>query len=111
MNKINKIKTVPNVLVFDSKNDENYNILNKTDELEQILSDSPVVYNNQFIGAIGHCQNRSGTTLYFAEIYLTQDIGDFSKLKVVRQRLQYRYLNDKDVFVDNVITEVDKIEN
>lgn len=103
-----------NRLIFDSKNDD-INILNKPDNLETILTNSPIVYNDEVIGVITYAQNRPNTSLYYGNICIYKDLleklSDIkieygNKIEIVNQELKYNNSKDSNIFLTNIISHI-----
>ena len=77
------------MLLFDQK-DSKYIITNKTNLIEQILTDSPVVMKihnmNVTIGYISFCRQRSKRDkTYYGDITLNDKYSDINDIKIVSQ--------------------------
>jgi hypothetical protein len=80
-------------IVFDSKGN-NINISNKTDEIETLLTDSPIIAEvngeETLVGAITNVQNRPNTTLYYGDIYIIGKFSQFKKFEIVGHDICYK---------------------
>jgi hypothetical protein len=94
--------------MFDSK-DEKFYIINRTNEIEHILNNSPVKYKDKIVGTVTFSQNRSNTSLYYGNIFLTENIGDHKTIKVVDKDLNYKFITDNIVCLTDITLHIEKV--
>ena len=99
------------VMLFDKDNEE-YQVTNLPDEIETILTDSPVAIEingeSKLVGYVSYAANRAGTGLYFGDIELTEDAPNCTKIEVVKTDI----VPDKDNSNKNfgVVTYIEKYQ-
>jgi len=93
---------------------EVYYIENKTDEMERILTDSPIIAEingkDKVIGLITYNQNRSGTKRFYGDIELTDEFISYNKVEVIRHQMTYKFVTEDSVHVTGIFTYVKKVD-
>lgn len=99
------------VMLFD-KDNETYQVTNLSDEIETILTDSPVAIEingeSKLVGYVSYAANRAGTGLYFGDIELTEEDPNCTKIEVVKTDI----VPDKDNSNKNfgIVTYIEKYQ-
>lgn len=99
------------VMLFD-KDNETYQVTNLSDEIETILTDSPVAIEingkPKLVGYVSYAANRAGTGLYFGDIELTEDDPNCTKIEVVKTDI----VPDKDNpnKITGIVTYIEKYQ-
>ena len=96
-------------MVFDYK-DSKYHIMNKHNNLESILSNSPVTCNDEFVGCTYNVSRMGNKDMYYGTVLINNSkYKDCNHLKIINQKIVYdeKTLNNNNIYIKSVISEVE----
>jgi len=96
-------------MVFDYKNTK-YHIMNTHNDIESILSNSPVTCNGEFVGCTYNVSRMGNKDMYYGTVLINNfKYKDCNNLKIVNQKIVYdeKTLHNNFIYITSVISEVE----